>query len=62
MTDRWTAAGGKIILLLHTLTMRGSHVASLVKFHPGVYNRRSLITLSSYKRIIMVGGNSLITK
>ena len=37
MVDRWLDAGkmdGKIILLSHTLTMRGSQVASLVKFHP----------------------------
>ena len=39
MTDRWMATDttegrmhGKIILLLHTLTMRGSDVASLVEF------------------------------
>ena len=29
MPDRWM--DGKIMLLLHILTMRGSHVASLVK-------------------------------
>ena len=27
---------GKIMLFLHTLTTRGSHVASLVEFHPVV--------------------------
>ena len=33
MTDRqWMHR--KIMLLLHTITMRGSHVASLVEFHP----------------------------
>ena len=39
VTDRWTDAGwtnGKIMLLLHTLTMRGSDVASLVEFCPVV--------------------------
>ena len=34
MTDRWTK--GKIMLLSHTLTMKGSDVASLVEFHPVV--------------------------
>ena len=35
MIDRWTDArmtNGKIMLLSHTLTMRGSDVASLVEF------------------------------
>ena len=39
MDGRRTAGhrtGGKIMLLLHTLTMRGSHVACLVKFQPVV--------------------------
>ena len=39
MKDRWIDAiqmDGKIMLLSHTLTMRGSHVASLVKFRPVV--------------------------
>ena len=27
---------GKIMLLLHTLTTEGSHVASLIQFHPVV--------------------------
>ena len=34
--DRWTdakRANGKVMLLSHTLTMRGSDVASLVEFH-----------------------------
>ena len=34
---------GKILLLLHTLNMRGSHVASLVKFCPMVYRISSVI-------------------
>ena len=40
--DRWTdrlidkQRDGKIILLSHTLTMLGTHIASLVKFHPVV--------------------------
>ena len=43
MTDKWMDDGHtdgqtdrKIILLLHTLTMRGSDVASLVEFCPMV--------------------------
>ena len=36
MTDRWKGPDGKIILLSHTLTTRGSHIASLVKFRPVV--------------------------
>ena len=39
MTDRWTDArqtNGKIMLFSHTLTMRGSDVASLVEFRPVV--------------------------
>ena len=39
--DRWMDDGhteghthGKIILLLHTHTIRGSDIASLVEFHP----------------------------
>ena len=45
MTERWTDAARteKIMLLSHTLTMRGSHVASLVKFHPVVYRISSVI-------------------
>ena len=34
-TDAWTA-DGKIMLLSHTLTMKGSNVASLVEFCPVV--------------------------
>ena len=34
MLEGWKLDGK--ILLLHTLTIRGSHVASLVKFHPVV--------------------------
>ena len=34
MMDRW--ADRQTDLLLHTLNMRGSHVASLVKFYPVV--------------------------
>ena len=33
--DRWMDDGKKM-LLSNTLTMRGSHVASLVEFHPVV--------------------------
>ena len=43
MTDRWMddehmegQAHGKIMLLLHTLTIRGSDIASLVEFCPMV--------------------------
>ena len=43
MTDRWTDIGHtegqthrKIVLLPHTLTIRGSDVASLVEFRPVV--------------------------
>ena len=39
MTDKGCTDGqrnGKIMLLLHTLTMRGSDKASLVEFHPVV--------------------------
>ena len=43
MTDRWTdirhtegQTHGKIVLLPHTLTIRGSDVASLVEFRPVV--------------------------
>ena len=34
--DRWTDDGSmeKIILLSHSLTMRGNDVASLIKFRP----------------------------
>ena len=35
MTNRWL--DGKIMLFLDILTMRGSHVASLVKFRSVVY-------------------------
>ena len=36
MTNRWKNAhmDGKIMLLSHTLIMRGSEVASLVEFSP----------------------------
>ena len=39
MTDRWMDAkqtDGKIMLLLYTLTIRGSDVASLIEFCPVV--------------------------
>ena len=39
MMDRWRDAGwmdGKIMVLSHTLTMRGKDVASLVEFSPVV--------------------------
>ena len=43
MSERWTDDGrrdrqtyGKIMLLSHNRTMRGSDVASLVEFHPMV--------------------------
>ena len=38
MTDKWTEdeCTEKIMLLLHTLTMRASDVASLVEFRPVV--------------------------
>ena len=35
MTDRW-AYDGQMDVLSHTLTMRGSEVASLAEFHPVV--------------------------
>ena len=34
----------KIMLLLHTLTMRGSDAASLVEFHPVVYEEIAWLT------------------
>ena len=40
MTDRWADArrtNGKVMLLSHTVTMRGSDVAGLVEFRPVVY-------------------------
>ena len=38
MRDGWIDdTHRKIMLLSHTLTMRGSDVASLVEFHPVVY-------------------------
>ena len=45
MTNRWTdgRTDEKIMLLLHTLTLRGSHVASSVKFHQVVYRIPSVI-------------------
>ena len=38
VTDGWMdrQTDGKIMLLSHTLTTRGSHIGGLVKFHPVV--------------------------
>ena len=55
MTERWLDGwtDGKLMSLLYTLAMTGSHAASLVKFRPAVYHISSVVIILGEQALVL---------